>query len=271
MTALRVCSWNVNGIRAARRKGAEAWLKQQQANLLGLQEVRASVADAELGILAEVCGYAWHDIRCAARKGYSGVGLLTREPPEETQTTLHPDFDAEGRFHLVRFGQLALANIYFPNGNGKDRDNSRVPYKLAFYAEVERQLWARSQAGQRVVVMGDFNTAHTPIDLARPKANEKTSGFLPEERAELSRWIDKGWCDTFRVYEAEGGHYSWWSQRAGARQRNVGWRIDYVLCCPNARPFLKAAGISAEILGSDHCPIWADFDTEITRSAELNA
>ena len=169
----------------------------------------------------------------------------------------------EGRVQLAHFGALVVANIYFPNGNGQERDNSRVPYKLEFYRQLHARLDALRAAGKRVIVLGDFNTAHAEIDLARPKENTKTSGFLHEERAELSRWLASGWVDTFRKFHPGPGHYSWWSQRAGARERNVGWRIDYVLACPAAAAFVREAAIHPRILGSDHCPVSVGVDPSI--------
>ncbi len=259
---LTLRAWNVNGIRAARKKGLDAWVAEQRTFALGLQEVRASVEDA--GADTVFSDFSRWDVRAAERKGYSGVALATREVPDEIETSLGRDeFDCEGRYQLFRFGRLSIANVYFPNGNGKNRDNSRVAYKLDFYRTLESRLWQRAQAGEHVVVMGDFNTAFAPIDLARPKANERISGFLPEERAELGRWFDKGWVDTFRVRCPDPHHYTWWSQRQGARERNVGWRIDYILCSPGAHAFLQGSGIDAAVYGSDHCPIWAEFGARI--------
>jgi exodeoxyribonuclease-3 len=208
----------------------------------------------------------WHvHLSAAERPGYSGVALLTRRAPDSIETDLgEARFDREGRLQIARFGRLCVANVYFPNGSGRDRDQSRVPYKLDFYRALFDRLSAERRRGRRVLVMGDFNTAHQPIDLARPKANEKTSGFLPVERAELSRWLDAGYTDTFRAtHPGEAGHYSWWSQRQGARARNVGWRIDYVLLSRAALPFLRATHIWPEVLGSDHCPVGVDLDPAI--------
>ncbi len=260
---LRVVSWNVNGLRAAARKGALDWIEASGAEIVGLQEVRATRTQLEAaGALPE--GWVLH-LSAATRPGYSGVALLTRRPPDAIETTLGvPRFDREGRVQIARFGRLCVANVYFPNGSGRNRDQSRVPYKLDFYRALFDRLSTERRRGRRVLVMGDFNTAHEPIDLARPKANEKTSGFLPVERAELSRWLHAGYTDTFRAtHPGQPGHYSWWSQRQGARARNVGWRIDYVLLSRAAMPFLRAAHIWPEVLGSDHCPVGVDLDPAI--------
>jgi len=138
-----------------------------------------------------------------------------------------------------------------------------VPYKLAFYAALFDRVERLRRSGLRVLVMGDFNTAHREIDLARPKANENTSGFLPEERAEFDRWMGAGWVDTFRHFEPGDGHYTWWSQRFGVREKNIGWRIDYVLASPAAMKFVRSAFIQPEVRGSDHCPVGVDVDRRI--------
>ena len=252
----------MNGIRSATKKGLADWIHKSNAEIIGLQEVRADL-DSIPAEISELSDYHPHFVS-AERKGYSGVGLLSRRKPERIDTSLEEErFDAEGRIQIARFGRLVVANGYFPNGSGKDRSNDRVPYKLdwysALYVRVER--WRR--AGYRVLVMGDYNTAHRGIDLARPKENRKTSGFLPEECAELDRWIEAGWVDTFRAFESGPGHYSWWSQRFGVRAKNIGWRIDYILASPSAMPFVKNAFIEPDPQGSDHCPIGVDLDPKI--------
>ncbi len=260
--AVRVYSWNVNGIRSAVSKGLVDWLATAGAEIVGLQEVRAGL-DAIPGELGALTDYHQHYV-AAARKGYSGVGLLARRKPDAIETSLgHPRFDDEGRLQLARFGSLVVANGYFPNGSGQERDNSRVPYKLDWYRALFERIEALRRDGLHVLVMGDFNTAHRDIDLARPKDNRKTSGFLPEECAELDRWLDSGWVDTFRAFESGPGHYSWWSQRFGVRAKNIGWRIDYVLASPEAMAFVKRAFILPEVRGSDHCPIGVDLDPGI--------
>lgn len=262
---MRVCSWNVNGLRAAWGKGFPAWLADSGAAIVGLQEVRAPHA-----ALPELPA-GWHGHFVAAEKaGYSGVGLLSRQPADEHHPGLAlDDFDREGRLQIARFGRLWIANGYFPNGNGKPLadgkpSNDRVPYKLGFYRALFDRLEPLRAAGDRVLVMGDFNTAHRPIDLARPKQNEGTSGFLPEERDEFSRWLDGGWIDTLRACHGDQpARYSWWSQRFGVRQKNIGWRIDYVLASGGARPFVRDAFIDAHVLGSDHCPVGVVLDPAV--------
>lgn len=260
--SVRIYSWNVNGIRAATDKGLDTWLAECGGEIVGLQEVRAEPHQIPEPITSQTRYHQhWSP---AERKGYSGVGLLARRRPDAVETELGESrFDVEGRLQIARFGRLVVANGYFPNGNGKDRDNSRIPYKLDWYRALFDRLDRLRRGGYRVLVMGDFNTAHREIDLARPKDNQKTSGFCPEEREELDRWMRAGWVDTFRHYESGPGHYSWWSQRFGVRAKNIGWRIDYVLASQAAMRFVRGAFIHPHVTGSDHCPIGVDVDPAI--------
>ena len=260
---MRVVSWNVNGIRACVKKGFAAFLDRAEADIVGVQEVRALYEEIP-DEAREPPG--WHTAFVAAeRRGYSGVGIYSRLAPVKVETGLGvPQFDVEGRYIAAHFrtdrGRLAVVNAYFPKGDGRNRDNSRVPYKLDFY----RAVFERVQRMRRrcpVLVIGDYNTAHREIDLARPKANVKNSGFLPVERAEIDRWLEAGWVDAFRaLHPDEPDHYTWWTQRGGARERNVGWRIDYVLASPAAMKRMQGAFIWPEQMGSDHCPMGVDID-----------
>jgi len=259
---LRIVSWNVNGLRACAGKGFGRWLGRSGAWLVGVQEVRAP-HEAIPPALRAPRGWNTHFV-AAERAGYSGVGLFARQAPDRVETSLgQKRFDSEGRLQIARFGRLVVANVYFPKGSGKDRDNSRVPYKLAFYAALKTRLERLRRGGLRVLVIGDFNTAHAELDLARPRETQQTSGFLPEARAELDRWQAAGWVDTFRRFEPGPGHYSWWSQRGGARARNVGWRIDYVWASPSAMRYVRGAFILPDVRGSDHCPVGVDLDPAI--------
>ncbi len=258
----KIMSWNVNGLRACASKGFTRWLGRCGAEIVGVQEVRANEEQLPKNVASP---RLWHTaFHSAERKGYSGVGLYSRRAPDSINTRLgKSEFDCEGRVQLARFGRLVVANIYFPNGNGKARDNSRVPFKLEFYRTLFAELERLRRGGSRVLVMGDFNTAHREIDLARPKANRKTSGFLPNECAELDRWIDAGWTDTFRHFEPGPDHYSWWSQRFEVRKKNIGWRLDMVLASPAAMKFVRNATIHRTVMGSDHCPVSVEVDPEI--------
>ncbi|MDF1700052.1 MAG: exodeoxyribonuclease III [Planctomycetota bacterium] len=259
---MRILSWNVNGLRACEKKGFSAWLEASGAEIVAVQEVRALPEQLPEHLQAPP---GWHVAYAPAeRKGYSGVGIFSRTAPDRVETSLGAErFDVEGRLQLAHFGRLVIANGYFPNGNGKDRDNSRIPYKLDFYRALYDRLDRLRRGGRRVLVLGDFNTAHRAIDLARPKSNVKTSGFRPEEREELDRWIAGGWVDTFRHFEEGPDHYSWWSQRFGVRERNVGWRIDYVLASQAAMRHVRAGTIHHQVMGSDHCPVGVEVDPAI--------
>ncbi len=255
---MRVVSWNVNGLRACANKGFAAFLAQSRAHIVAVQEVRAFREQLPPEIAAPP---KWHTHFCAAqRPGYSGVGFFHRNAAEQVREGLgEARFDVEGRLLTGFWGNLAVINGYFPKGSGKDRDNSRVPYKLDFYRRVFKLMQAL-RAEYHVLVLGDLNTAHHELDLARPKTNRKSSGFLPEERALLDGWADAGWVDLFRAqHPDEPGHYTWWRQWGDARANNVGWRIDAIWGSPSVVPFVKRAFISPDVLGSDHCPIGVDL------------
>ena len=255
---MRIVSWNVNGLRACTRKGFAEFLNTCGADVLALQEVRAFPGQLDPEIRTPA---GWHAVFAPAeRPGYSGVAIYSRMPPTRIDDTLHePRFDVEGRFIVAHFGRMAVASVYFPKGSGRERDNSRVPYKLDFYAAVFERIERLRRRGP-VFVAGDYNTAHEAMDLARPKGNVKSSGFLPEERLEITRWLDAGWVDTFRaLHPNEPDHYTWWRQFGGARENNVGWRIDYVIASPSGNRRVRDAFIWSEVFGSDHCPVGVDL------------
>lgn len=259
---MKIVSWNVNGLRAVAKKGFLDWLNTCQADIVGVQEVRASAEQLPPELRSPE---GWHlNVVAAERPGYSGVGLFSRQAPDDIRSSLSdPQFDVEGRLQLASFGRLLVVNGYFPNGNGKERDNSRIPYKLAFYQRLFEVLEPERVAGRPILVMGDFNTAHKEIDLARPKANMAISGFRPEEREELDRWIRSGWTDTFRQFHPEPDQYTWWSSRFGVREKNVGWRIDFVLASAGVLPYLQDSFIWQTVMGSDHCPVGVTLDPAV--------
>lgn len=258
---IRIVSWNVNGLRACAKKGFSRWLSRCGAEIVAVQEVRAFPEQLPETVRSP---RRWHvSFETAERPGYSGVALFSRRTPDAVEPLGEERFDVEGRVQVARFGRLAVVNGYFPKGSGRDRDNSRVPYKLAFYRALFERVERLRRGGRRVVVLGDWNTAHREIDLARPRQNVDNSGFLPEEREEVDRWIEAGWIDAFRRFHAEGGHYTWWSQRFGMRARNVGWRIDYALVSPAAMRFVRGAAIHPKVMGSDHCPISLELDPSV--------
>ncbi len=263
---MRILSWNVNGIRACVRHGFVEFLGNRDADIVGIQEVRALPEQVPPAARSPS---DWHTVFVSAeRRGYSGVGLYARREPDRVDTSLGDSrLDVEGRYLAAQFrsrrGRLSVVNVYFPKGSGKDRDNSRVPYKLDFCRAVFEQVQRLRRRGP-VFVIGDFNTAHREIDLARPKTNARSSGFLPEERAEFDRWLEAGWVDTFRaLHPEEAGHYTWWRQWGGARERNVGWRIDYVLASPAAMKRVRKAFIWPHQRGSDHCPVGVDAEIDL--------
>ncbi|MCS5568395.1 MAG: exodeoxyribonuclease III [Pseudomonadales bacterium] len=251
---MRIVSWNVNGLRACAKKGFLEFLETSEADVLALQEVRAFPHQLDAATREPEGWYTY--FAPAQRPGYAGVGIYSRQPASEVIDGLHiPRFDEEGRFLVARFGRLFVVSVYFPKGSGKDRDNSRVPYKLDFYRAVFDLVQALRRRGP-VFVVGDYNTAHSEIDLARPATNRRASGFLQEERAEIDRWLDAGWVDVFRrQHPNESGHYTWWRQWGNARQDNVGWRIDYVLASPGGAKRTDEAFIWPNVKGSDHCPV----------------
>lgn len=256
---MRIVSWNVNGLRACAKKGFGEFLERSGADVVGIQEVRAFPEQLPPEIRTP---QGWHTAFAPAqRPGYSGVGIFARAAPDRVETKLNiPELDSEGRYIFARFGKVAVVNAYFPKGSGKDRDNSRVPYKLRFCAAVFDRV-QKLRRRYPTLVMGDYNTAHTEIDLARPKTNKKSSGFLPEEREEMDRWDAAGWTDTFRKrHPGEVGHYTWWRQWGQARESNVGWRIDYVLASPAAMKRTRDAFIWPHETASDHCPVGIDLE-----------
>ena len=260
---MKIVSWNVNGLRACARKGFSSWLGETEAEVVGLQEVRALESQLTEDIVAPEGWYT--AFNPAEKKGYSGVALYSRHPIEELETSLEvPEFDIEGRVQIALINGVRIANVYFPNGSGKNRDNSRIPYKLSFYQRLHEVLHPWNEAGDPLLVIGDFNTAHEAIDLARPKSNTKTSGFRPEEREELSRWLSEGWVDSFRLHHPDSeGMYTWWSNRPGVRERNVGWRIDYGFVSSQTAKLCTSAWIETDTLGSDHCPIGLELDLSL--------
>jgi exodeoxyribonuclease-3 len=249
---MKVISWNVNGIRAAVRKGFLGWLAAEDPDVLMIQETKAQPDQLAPEVLTE---HGYHCVWASAqKKGYSGVSTWSRVAPDFSQVGLGIErFDNEGRTVITDFGDLRFYNCYFPNGQ---HDCGRVPYKLDFTSAVHDHAELARLEGKRVIVSGDWNTAHRPIDLARPSQNRANTGFLPEECAALDRWFEAGWVDTFRhLNPATEGAYSWWTYRGGARERNVGWRIDYHVVSAELAPAITRAWISPEVMGSDHCPL----------------
>jgi exodeoxyribonuclease-3 len=250
---LKLISWNVNGARAVYKNGFMDWLAAADADIVCLQETRAEAHQLP-DDLRQPAGYhaIWNPSR--ARKGYSGTAILTREAPLHVELGLGVEaFDVEGRTIVAEYPSFVLANCYFPNGG---RDHGRVPYKLAFYDAFLAKCQALRAAGKQVLFCGDVNTAHREIDLARPKENQTVTGFLPEERAWIDQITGLGYIDTFRYFYPDlREQYTWWHQVTFARQRNVGWRIDYFFAAAELLPRLVNASILPDVMGSDHCPV----------------
>jgi exodeoxyribonuclease-3 len=254
---MKLISWNVNGIRAVMKKDFPGFLKKEKPDALCLQEVKISTT-ARLDASLDFPGYReyWHS---ATRPGYSGTAILVRDDvavslpakEEEVNILAQPDFDNEGRTQCLEFADFYLVNVYFPNANN---ELSRLPYKMRFNADLQARLKTLEKQ-KPVIICGDYNVAHMPIDLARPKENEGEAGYTEAERGWMNGFIADGFIDTFRELHPDKVQYSWWSYRAGARQRNVGWRIDYFCISESLRPRLQEAFILDHILGSDHAPV----------------
>ena len=262
MGEITLISWNVNGIRAVSKKEVHEnlqftdWLNKISPDNLCIQETKAQVDQLTEKIISpqDYISY-WHS---AERKGYSGVVTYTRDKPISVNTKIGIEkFDVEGRIVETEFEDFVLFNVYFPNGK---MNKERLQYKMDFYDAFLEYVLKLRQKGKSVVVCGDVNTAHTEIDLTHPKSNETISGFLPEERAWIDKLIANGFVDSFRHFNKESKHYTWWSARAivkgvTARERNVGWRIDYFFISEDILENLVESKIMKDVMGSDHCPI----------------
>lgn len=255
---MRIVSWNVNGIRAAARNGFGSWLAGSGADLVLLQETRAFPEQVPPDLLHghHACWFP------AVKPGYSGVAIVSRKPIPADHVIRGlgiPEFDNEGRFLAAVVDDVAYVSAYFPNSQP---GGARLPYKIDFCNAVARRLREFERDRLGVVIGGDFNIAHKAIDLANPKQNEGNPGYLPEEREWMTRFLDDGYLDSFRLFEAGGGFYTWWSNRPGVRQRNIGWRIDYHVVSESLRARVAAAEIQASVMGSDHCPVTLILDRE---------
>lgn len=257
MAMKKILSWNVNGIRAIHRKGAFDAYLGLEADVLCMQETKAQPEQLVDEIL-KPAGYHTY-FSSAERKGYSGVALYSKEEPNEIEYGMGIEqFDIEGRTIVAHFDEFVVLNHYYPNGK---RDKVRLQYKMDFYEACLDFTDHYVKAGKNVIICGDVNTAHKPIDLARPEANEKISGFLPEERAWIDTFLERGYVDTYRMhYPDKAEMYSWWSMQTKARERNVGWRIDYFFVNSGFKSNVKDAFIMTDFTGSDHCPIGIDIE-----------
>ncbi|MCX8020910.1 MAG: exodeoxyribonuclease III [Chitinophagaceae bacterium] len=253
---MRIISYNVNGLRAAMKKGFADWLKTNPADIICLQETKATAADIDVKEI-EAAGYA-HYWFSAKKKGYSGVAVLTRIKPDRIENgNGHGPSDEEGRVIQIDIKDVRVINAYFPSGtSGKERQQFKYRWLDEFYAWIKKL----KKKYPKMILCGDYNIAHKEIDIHDPKGNKNSSGFLPEERAWLSAFFESGWVDTFRVFHPEPHRYSWWSQRfPSVREQNKGWRIDYIAVTEALRPALRDADIFPDIKHSDHCPVYAEL------------
>ena len=252
---MRIFSWNVNGLRAVVKKGFFDWLESEAPDVVCLQEIKARTEDLDEKILNPKGYHAfWNP---AERKGYSGVAIFTKKKPVAVHLGLGIErFDCEGRILRIEFKDFDLFSVYFPNGTSGEE---RLQYKMEFYdAFLDHCEELRGQ-GRELVITGDVNTAHKPIDLKNPKANQKNSGFLPKERAWVDKFIEHGYVDSFRAFNEDPDQYTWWSYRFNVRAKNVGWRIDYFFVTEGLMKKVKDSFITPEVMGSDHCPIGLDI------------
>lgn len=253
---MRILSYNLNGIRSAMGKGLVEWIDERPYDILCFQETKAQPDQVDLSFFAERGYHAhWHS---AEKKGYSGVLTLSKQAPDLIVAGMgNPEYDREGRVLRCDFGELTVLNCYFPSGtSGEERQDVKMRFLEDFFQ------WAQELRKQRphLVILGDYNIAHTERDIHDPKGNKNSTGFLPEERAWMTRWFESGFVDTFRHVHPEAVGYSWWSFRANSRANNKGWRIDYQSVSDPLAPRIRDAGICPDAVHSDHCPVWLELD-----------
>ncbi|MEI6386545.1 MAG: exodeoxyribonuclease III [Spirochaetota bacterium] len=260
----RIISWNVNGIRAAARKGFFDWLPAESPDVVCLQETKASPEQLGPEFLepADAKG-GWKTYWASAKKkGYSGVAILSRREPRAVTSLGIEEFDDEGRTLIADYGDLLVMSAYFPNSQDL---GARLDYKLRFCSAILEWAEKVRAKGKHLVIAGDYNIAHKPIDLAHPESNEASPGYLPEERAWMDTFTTAGYVDSFRHFDPAPQRYTWWTYRvAGARERNIGWRIDYQCVDPQLLSACTGAGIMPGVTGSDHCPVSLDLRVDLT-------
>jgi len=252
---MKIVSWNVNGIRAIDKKGAlKSFVEKESWDILCLQEIKAGTEQIpKMSYMSNCLSY----LNPADKAGYSGVAVFCKEKPLDVDNKIGlAEFDKEGRVLKLKFKKFTLYNFYFVNG-GKSKE--AFDLKLKAYDHLISYLKKEIDKGEKIVLVGDFNVAHTELDIARAKANEKNVGFTKEERQKITNLLDVGLVDTFRVFNKQGGHFTWWRPFANARENNVGWRIDYVFISKSLQKNLKSAFILPKVLGSDHCPVGIDI------------
>lgn len=249
---MKIISYNINGIRAALGKGLAKWIKKEDPDIVCFQEIKANVEQIDTTVFEELgFKHFWYP---AQKKGYSGVGILSKKTPDKVVHGIgDPLFDAEGRVLRIDIDELSIFSAYFPSGSSGDLRQSQ---KMRFLKCFKTYIDEFKQSREKIIVSGDYNICHKPIDIHDPVRNKNSSGFLPEERAWLDSFVASGFIDSFRYYNQEENRYSWWSYRARARSKNLGWRIDYNMVSEGLKPYLLDANIFDQVVHSDHCPIF---------------
>jgi exodeoxyribonuclease III len=249
---MKVVTYNVNGIRAAVSKGLIDWLKSVDADIVCFQELKADFSVIPIGLF-EALGYTYHHWFPAQKKGYSGVGIISKQKPDHVEIGMgNKKYDDEGRTIRLDIGGVSFMSVYMPSGSSGEE---RQVFKYEWLADFYEYIKVLKQQKKKLIISGDYNICHKAIDIHNPKSNANTSGFLPEERAWFDKFMALGFVDTFRHFNQEPHHYTWWSYRAGSRGKNLGWRIDYHLATEDAADLLKRCVILNEAMHSDHCPI----------------
>ncbi len=247
---MKIITYNVNGIRAAVKKGFLDWLKQENPDVLCIQETKAQPDQIPVFEFTEL-GYHTY-IHSAVKKGYSGVAILSKQAADHVQIGIGIDkYDHEGRFIRADFGELSVVSVYHPSGSSGDL---RQAFKMEWLSDYQSHINRLRKTRPNLVLSGDYNICHKAIDIHNPKGNAKSSGFLPEEREWMSQFLGSGFIDSFRHLNKEPHHYTWWSYRANARNNNKGWRIDYHMVSENMKNQIKEVGIIPDAKHSDHCP-----------------
>lgn len=267
---MKIISWNVNGIRAVEKKGFVDWLLSTEADVICIQETKAQAGQLspELTNPVDITkGLSYKSyFYSAKRPGYSGTAIYAKNEPDSVENLGDERFDSEGRVTIAKFGTTAVISAYFPNSqDGIDEETGkpnhpRLDYKLEFDKAIHKKCDELVAAGFNIVLCGDYNVCHKEIDIANPKANTKHAGFLPEERDWMESFITAGYVDSFRQFCSEPGKYTWWSYRFHAREKNIGWRLDYQCVNKEFASKLKSAGIMSDVLGSDHCPVVVEVE-----------